>query len=523
MEIRQEDEETLKKDFQKTNLFGFAKGGSVQKIEQLDFDRVIKIFCKKRTQFGEGETFALIFELTGRNSNAVLVKQDDAILDCLKKIDASKNRFRQILPGKKYLPPPPFKKLNPFLVKREDFEKLLKKCKKPAPECLLSVFGGMDELLAQNIVIRSGMDLGRRANESSEEDLKQLWETFSRAFEGISHRDLAPQVVFDPNGDPKAISLIDLPFLPETQKLYYKSLNSAIISFFSLKLRREGERKQIHTLSKTISRALKKLKDRAKKIEEDLKEADRFEEYRRFGELLLMNKEKIKKGEASVRLTDVFDPDHQVVEIPLDPKFTALENAQIYFKRYSKAKEASSIAKKRGSEAADLIVHLEEISKRLEGSIGKSELEEIRLSLVKLGVVRKGTPKIKGKKGKGFSPRRFVTRSGWEILVGRNNRENDYLTFQFARPYDFWFHAQDVSGSHVVLRRKDKRSEPSSEEITEAAKLAAHFSKVRKEKKAAVLYTQVKYVRKPKGAKPGLVLVEKEKSILVEPGIPGEG
>jgi len=515
-----EEKEGRQEDYQKTNLFGFATGGYVQKIEQVDFDRVIRISCEKRTQFGPGESFSLIFELTGRYSNVILVKQDEMIVDCLRKIDATRNRLRQILPGEKYLPPPPPKRRNPFSIKKEELEKLIKTSDQPAFEWLISGFMGVDEFLSRKIIIESGLDQEKKTSHLTQEEIELLWRAFSQTSEEISSYNLTFQIVIDTEGDPKAISCVNLPFVPDDQKIYCDRLNSAIKRFFSVKLEREKRKKEVYRLSMVIQRALKKLRGRAKKIEDDLGQAERFEQYKRFGELLMMNKETIKKGQTLVKLTDIFNSAHPIMEITLDPKLNAIRNAQSYFKKYKKAKDALSIIKKRSSETKHQIVHLKEISGQLEKQDEKVDLEEIRQSLTRLGFLREPKSQVRIKKEKRFSFRTFLTESGSEILVGRNNKENDHLTFRFARPNDVWFHAQDVPGSHVLLRRKDKKKEPSSVEIKEAAKVAAYFSKAKGEKRAEVIYTQAKYVRKPKRGKPGLALVEREKTIIVKPELP---
>jgi predicted ribosome quality control (RQC) complex YloA/Tae2 family protein len=515
-----EETEKHKTNYQKTNLFSFAEGGYVQKIEQLDFDRIIKISCEKESQFGTGEPFDLIFELAGRNANLVLVKKDGMIVDCLRKIDVTQNRFRQILPGIKYVPPPTPTKKNPFSTSKEESTRLIRTDDQSISEWLSSHFTGVDRLLVQKIIIESGLDLGKKISRITEEEIALLWKTFSQTFEKISKHNFSFQIINDRNGDPKAISCVDLPFIPEDQKIHYPSLNSAIKGFFSGKLEREKRKREVHKLSSVVHQTLEKLKKREKKIEEDFKQAERFEEYKRFGELLMMNKESIKRGETSVRLTDVFDPAHPMMEIPLDSRLGAIKNSQAYFKKYKKAKDALSIIKKRKSETEDQIAYLEEIFTQLLMPAEEIDLKEQRQDLIRLGLLRPTKTRTKEKKKKEFSPRRFLTKSGREIFVGRNNKENDYLTFKFAQPDDLWFHAQDVSGSHVLLKRKNKKTDPSFSDIKEAASVAVYFSKAKKEKRAVVIYTQAKYVRKPKRGKPGLALVGKEKSVLVEPGLP---
>ena len=520
IEVWHDDGEDQEEHFQKTNLFRAAVGGYVQQVAQLGFDRVIRISCEKKTQFGAGDSLDLIFEMTGRYSNLILVKEDQRIVDCLRKIDVTRSSFRQILPGEAYLPLPPAKRRNPLSIDKEKFCELIQASQTTAHERLVSGFMGVDRLIADQIVNRADLDPEKRTSDFGPDEIERLWEAFSQTFAGISGHDLSVKVVVDGNGYPEAISCLDLPLIPDHQKIAFDSPNSAIRTFFSLKPEREGREKEIRRLSRIVQRGLKRLKHRAKKIEDDLAQAERSEEFKRCGELLMLNKERIKKGQSSVRLTDEFDPRRPEMDISLDPKHSATRNAQIYFKKYKKAKDALSVIKKRNSETEDQVSNLEQIRDHLDTADRSVDLETIRRSLTRLGFLKEPKPRATKGKQKEILGRTFLTKSGSEILVGRNNRENDHLTFKLARPDDLWFHAQDVPGSHVLLKRKDKKTEPSSSEIKEAAQVAAYYSKARGEKKAAVIYTQAKYVRKPKKGKPGLALVEREKGIVVQPGLP---
>ena len=504
--------------YQKSKLFDFSVGGYIQDVEQLDFDRVIRLSCEKKSQWGAGEKFDLIFELTGRNSNVILTK-NEMVIDCLRRIDITQNRFRQISSGEKYNLPPPPKKKNPFSMGKDEFIQLAR-TPQPVIDWLVGHFIGIDKLLAQKIVIDSGFDPDRKISNQDEHEMELLWGVFSQTLKKLSDHDVTYLIANSPDDKPEAISCLELPFIPEDQKLYFPNLNTAIKSYFSTKSGTEKTNKELNKLSSFVNRALEKLHQRERKIEEDLRKSGRAEEYKRFGELLMMNKETIKKGQVYVELTDIFDPQHRIWEIPLDSKHNALANAQAYFKKYKKAKDALSIIKKRKEETGHQIIQLAEIYKLLAGPVEKINLEKQKQNLIRLGLMRPARPKNKDKKRKEISFRRFLTKSGLEIFVGKNDKENDFLTFKYANPDDLWFHAQDVPGSHVLLRKKDKKSEPSPSEIRETAQVTAYYSKARKEKKVAVVYTQAKHIRKPKRGKPGLALVTREKSILVEPKLP---
>jgi predicted ribosome quality control (RQC) complex YloA/Tae2 family protein len=528
IEILDENEtKTKKSDYQKTNLFSYAVGGHISEISQVDFDRVIKISCLKKSQLGKSIEFDLIFELTGRNSNLILLRKDGLVIDCLRKVDLTQNRFRQILPGEKYVPPPSPKKENPFQIEKEKFLILLKDHNLLISEFLISHFVGLNKPLAETIMFEAGIPLSAKTADLKEDDIEHLWKSFREIFQKISEYKLTFQIVTDEEEKPKTISCVNTSFLKDDQKIFCESLNSAIEKFFHQKLEEHQRKTELKRLSEVIHRAQERLQNKKEKIEEDLKQAEKFEQYKKFGDLLMMNKDLIKKGQDSIKLVDIFQPEPSPIEIPLNVKLSAMQNAQAYFKKYKKAKDALAVMKKRKAETQKEILQVEKIFKNLDGATKELKLEEIERELISLGFLKdRKIFERKEKRKKGFSPKRFVTKDGGEILVGRNNKENDYLTFKIARPDDLWFHAQDVPGSHVVLRKKEKKKEPSHNDIKEAAQIAAYFSKARGAKRVGVIYTRAKYVKKPKKGlvlkarpegKPGLALVEKEKAILVEP------
>lgn len=518
--LRLDENETKTKAsrYQKTNLFSYAVGGYISEISQIDFDRVIKIACLKKSQLGKSIEFDLIFELTGRNSNLILLRKDGLIIDCLRKVDLTQNRFRQILPGEKYIPPPFPKKKNPFQIEKEKFLILLKDHDLLVSELLISHFVGLDKLLAETIIFEAGIPLNAKTADLKEEDIECLWKSFKEIFQKISDYKLTFQIITDEKEKPKAISCVNLSFLKDDQKIFCENLNSTIKKFFHQKLEEHQRRTELKRLSEVIHSAQERLQSKKEKIDEDLKQAEKFEEYKKFGDLLMMNKDLIKKGRDSIKLVDIFQPEPSPIEIPLNEKLSPMQNAQAYFKKYKKAKDALAVMKKRKTETEKEILQLEKILEKLDGATKELELEEIERELISLGFL-KGRKFFERKKKsqKEFSPKRFVSKDGGEILVGRNNKENDYLTFKIARPDDLWFHAQDVPGSHVLLRRKEKKKEPSHNDIKEAAQVAAYFSKARGAKMVGVIYTWAKYVKKPKKGKPGLALVEKERAIWVEP------
>jgi predicted ribosome quality control (RQC) complex YloA/Tae2 family protein len=525
IEILDENETKAREsDYQKTNLFSYAVGGHISEISQVDFDRVIKISCLKKSQLGTNVEFDLIFELTGRNSNLILLRKDGLIINCLRKIDFTQSRFRQILPGERYVPPPHPKRKNPFQIEKEKFLILLKDNDLLISEFLISHFIGLDKPLAETIIFEAGIPLNAKTADLKEDDIERLWKSFKGIFQKLSEHKLTFHIITDEKEKPKTISCVNPSFLKDDQKIFCENLNSAIKKFFHQKLEEHQRKTDLKRLFEVAHRAQERLQSKKEKIEEDLEQAEKFEQYKKFGVLLMMNKDLIEKGQDSIKLVDIFKPEQSFIEIPLNEKLSPIQNAQAYFKKYKKAKDALAVMKKRKAETEKEIHKLEKLLEKLDETTKELKLEEIEQELISLGFLkdrkffeRRKKSKSQDAFAKGFSPKRFVTKDGGEILVGRNNKENDYLTFKFARPDDLWFHAQDVPGSHVLLRRKEKKKEPSHIDIKEVAQIAAYFSKARREKNASVIYTLSKYVKKPKKGKPGLALVEREKAIWVEP------
>jgi predicted ribosome quality control (RQC) complex YloA/Tae2 family protein len=519
--LTQRDFDTVKENFSDTRLFSRILKGKITGAEQIDFDRVIRITILRKTELEKEKELDLIFELTGRNTNLILVnKENNKILDCLKKIDPSRSRYRQIAPGLKYILPPPPKKKNPFTTEKSEFEKCLSlKTHSDMLGFLLDSFSGMDKLLAQKIIIDSSIPEARTISEFTEDERENLFRNLQNAFHKIKDHKINPHIIFDQKSNPIAISLFDSPFIPEKQKEKHRGLNSTIKKFFKLKIETErGQqlRKEIETLT---AKGIKTFESLLTKLREDLKSAERFQEYKKIGDLLMISKDRVKKGQKIIKVQDIFHTEQKTLKIKLNPILSALQNAKLYYRKYKKAKDSLSIIKKRMAETEEKLRTLDKITQGLESK--EFDFEKAKDKLLSLGLYKK-TKRIKKKEKpkERFSPREFFTSDGWKILVGKNSKENDYLTFKIARPYDFWFHAQDVGGSHLVLKRENKNQQPSPRTLIQAAKIAAYFSQARTSKKVPVTYTLVKHLRKPKRAKPGLVLVDKEKTIIVTPELP---
>ncbi len=513
------DFDPIQDKYADTPFFSGVLKGKILKAEQIGFDRVVRITCLKKSELEKEKEYDLVFELTGRNTNLILInKEDNKILDCLKKIDPSRSRYRQISSGLKYVLPPAPKKKNPLEIQEDEFESSLsQKAQTGIIAFLEESFSGMDRTLAQKIVYDSSLSQHKKTSELSEYEKENLFKVFQNTFQKIKEHKFEPQIIFDQKKHPLSISVFDLPFVSEEQKQSCKNLNATIMDFFRLKIEKEKKLQLQKEISTHTTKGIKAFENLLKKLENDLKSAERYEEYKKSGDLLMINKDRIKKGQKSIQVKDVFNPQENFIEIKLSPVLSPLQNAKLYYRKHKKAKDSLDIVRKRIAQTEQKLKVLKEIFQGLETKI--FDLEKVKDKLASLGFFKVKKSK-KEKTREKFSPREFISSDGWKILVGKNSKENDHLTFKMARPYDFWFHAQDVGGSHLVLRRENRDQQPPHETIIQAAKIAAYFSQARSSKKVPVTYTLVKHVRKPKKTKPGLVTVQKEKTVIVIPELP---
>lgn len=494
------------------SLFSQALDATILNIEQVDFDRVMKFSCQKDTEFEKVE-FELYFELTGRNANAILVqKQSGLIQDALRKVRPGQSRFRQILPGIKYLLPPAPRKHTPYATSEEEFKKIiLDHPEENLLQVLTSHFMGIDELLAEKIVEES---VG--ASPLKPLPLEHLWKGFKSVLGVISANEISPHLILDSEQKPVGISLFDLNSVPEEQKISFCNLNQALQKLFSLEIeQRQGSRK-LQTLISVTQNGIEKLKKTEEKLKKELSSLEDAQAYKKYGDLLLNHLSEIKRGAEYIELTDYSTEEHKKIKLPLDPALSPKKNAEAYFKKYQKAQTGVEKLNQRIAETEDQIKHLSKIESALLGK-EKINLEKIEYELISFGLLKAPRSRKKEKKKGRYAPREFISADGFKILVGRNNKENDYLTFKIAKPDDLWFHAQNTPGSHVVLKKGERKKHPTNKAIEQAASLAAYYSQAKSSKKISVIYTLAKYVKKSKNAPPGLVKVEKMKSILVEP------
>lgn len=472
-------------------------GAILESIEQIENDRVIHFHFTKRDELGDLQNIILIVELMGRHSTIILVnKESGKILDAIKHIGSSQNTYRSLLPGVDYIAPPEQNQLNPFSQKKEKVFHRLSQMDL-TPKGIQQQFQGIGFDTAQELVAR----LTERPNEKM-----LVWQEFFTAIDtqlSPSLYEVAEKEYFTP---------INYRFFDSNtqQKKMYPTLSALLDAFYQEKAEKDRAKQQGGELIRKIENELKRNRNKLKKREQTLKDSENAEDYRRDGELLTTFMAQVPRGANEVTLPNYYEEDRPIT-IKLDPALTPNQNAQKYFHRYQKLKNAVKLIGKQIEEAKNEIDYLESVLSQLEIA-GPMDIEVIKEELTAEGYLKKKSSK-KQKRKKPSQPDQYLSTDGTLILVGKNNLQNDQLSLKTAKKTDYWLHAKNIPGSHVII----KSDQPSDETITEAAELAAYFSKYRHSAQVPVDLVQVKHLRKPNGAKPGYVIYENQKTIIVTP------
>lgn len=474
------------------------QGCEITVIEQLGLDRIFTLTLKKDKQ-----TLKLVIEAIGPNGNVWLLDHNGCKLATL--------RRKQFQTGEKYSAPPLEGKLNPFDLPISRFADSLNNYSGVSLAYYLEKqVLGINYALAREIAHRAGAsgakagELDQAALTAVQKTLRQVCDSFENPSAGYLYRIGGKFEAY-----PLKFSWCEKP--PEK----FKTLSLAVMAAAEQRESVAEQQDEIKTVTGAVSKAVRRLEKRLRKIEEDIKQAANYEEYRRMGELLQINFKSIKKGMSSIVVDDVYSDSQKKIEISLDPSLSPNENAESYFKRYRKGREGLHLLKRRlqisRGELDELLKIEKELQQNFEAALERygPEITSLIPKQAALGEVALRLP---------YRPHTLST--GLTIFIGRDGADNDRTTFEFARPYELWFHAQQCAGSHVVMKFPNKSFEPSRREIEETAAIAAYCSKAKNDTLVPVIYTQRKYVRKPRKAKAGLVTVEREKSVMVAPAKP---
>ena len=488
--------------------------GKIIAIEQAGFERIIKISVESYDELGDLTVKHIIAEIMGRNSNIILVNDDMKIIDSIKRVDFTVSTVRQVLPGLEYVLPPTQERTPLTDVNSDtaiDFTK-----PQPAEKALMSNVSGISPLTAREVIYRA---LGRTDVNTAELNLNKqssVKAELIRLAENVKNGEFAPCVIKEKSSgrliDFSAIEIRQYEGLAEVTET--ETLSTALDDFYSIRDMHERMRQRSADMVKLLNNAAERTEKKITILVKTLKDAENKDTYKIMGELITANLYRIKDGDRELTAENYYDNMNEI-KIPLLPELSASQNAQRYFKRYNKAKTAETEAAKQLKNAREELDYIESTLAAVENAETETDLREIRAELIKEGYLKRRQDN-KRRKNKPSEPLHFVSSDGFDIYVGKNNTQNDYVTTKLANSSDLWFHTKNIHGSHTIIKLGINKDVPRTT-VIEAAQLAAYYSKARESSQVPVDYTKIKNVKKPNGAKPGMVIYEGYNTIYVTP------
>lgn len=494
-------------------------GARFKSAEQPDFERVIKIVFEGTNEFGDLCEKYLIAELMGRHSNIILVDESGKIVDSIKHIDFSVSSVRQVLPGLLYENPPSQDKANILTVTLTEIVDIINSQDEGmrADKAILDGFLGISPLISREIVYRALGTTDIYLDQLDYSKILDLAQCSFEIFKKVQNKEFSPCYLVRKDTDkPFEFSAVEiLQYEDAADVVMQGNLSEAVENFYREKDKKERlSRKSAHLVKlvgNNIDRCAKKLITQRS----ELQDTENMEKYKRYAELITANLYALKDGERQAVVVDYYDEEMPEITISLDERLSPANNAQKYFKKYNKAKTAAEELTKQIKMAEKELYYLESVEEELKKAETEEDLSEIADELSEEGYLKRPTDKRKKKK-EVSRPLEFATDEGFVILVGKNNKQNDLLTLKMAKNSDMWFHTKDIHGSHVILRYEYGK-EFTDASIVAAAKYAAKYSKASESANVPVDYTLAKFVKKPSGAAPGMVIYTNNKTINVKP------
>ena len=491
----------------------YLRGGGIIGIDHVLHERIVHIIVRKRDRIGTATDSRIICELINRYANVVLVDmRTERILGSLRSIRARQNRVREISPGKIYQPPPALDRAPPESADVQSLSFLIDIPEDARADALVQHIAGLDLLSARELLHIAGFGEKRSLFAS---DLANFVEIIRAFFAKPPFYDGGLRVREGDNRN--AVCALDIRHTQVEQR--YDTLSEAISDVVACEVQSEALKGRKKNIEKDLKNRLSVCERKIGRIRADIDDADNADLYEKMGNVLMCHIAQIPPNVDTITLPDVFDPSCEDMDISLNPRRTASENASAYLKRAQKARKGAPILAKRLEDAQRERDKIQRYADRLNAIRSEDAFDEIRRELEDARLIKapKKRPQVRSKRQSGdIHPRRYRTRDGWRVLVGRNNAENDRLTKSSGRD-DLFLHVHGCPGSHVILKRDGKADRPSRKTLEEAASLAAYWSKARGAQSVPVNYTEVRYVRKPRGAPPGLVAIRNEKTVMVSP------
>lgn len=498
-------------------------------LPEQGLERVLLLHISHRDELGDIGIKYLSIEIMGKYSNIILLKEDFTILDAIKRISSAQSSVREVLPGRKYFIPDQFKKENLLCFPLESLQTFLENKKNPnterdsgkenLSELLFQSFSGLSPLSAREISLDAGLPQDQKLGCMSSLDYEKLSDAILRLRKRIREGDFTPQILYEneKSFDFSAIPVRQYSGNPAFHVEIFHSPSELLTFYYGRKEKEDRVRQKSADLKKQCSTLLERVSKKLSLQEKQLKDTEKKERFRIFGELLTTYGYSLKGGEKELICENYYNGQEE--HIPLEESLSPIENAKKYFDKYDKAKRTERNLSTQVKESKNTLEHLQSIVNSLATAENAEDLDDIRREMGEYGYMKPISPKKKKeRKEDKSSPRIFRSSDGYLLYVGKNNYQNEIVSFQIAEGKDFWFHVKGSAGSHVIAKTEGKSLEELPDRLfEEAAELAAYFSSEKESAKVEVDYTERKNLKKVVGGAPGFVIYHQNYSILVTP------
>lgn len=485
------------------------------RITQPGLERVVIMELEHLNDLGDVCQKKLILELMGKHSNLIFTDENDMILDSIKHISSNMSSVREVLPGRPYFIPRTQEKQDPLTITEEEFSRLIGSASCPAAKAVYTSLTGISPLLASEMCFRANLSPELSAEDLNQEQMQALFTAFSGIRTQILEKAYAPQIIYREK-EPVEYSVLPLmQFGSDYHAEISDSVSAMLYTYYAAKEVLTRIRQKSSDLRRIVQTALERNQKKFALQKKQMKDTAKKDKYKVYGELINTYGYGLSEGCKSFEALNYYT--NETITIPLDPTLSPQQNAKKYFDRYNKLKRTEEALTLQIQDTESEIAHLESIRTSLDIALEETDLAQIKEELVEYGYIKKHDFSKKRTAAQKSKPFHYLSSDGYDIYVGKNNYQNEELTFKFATGNDWWFHAKGMPGSHVIV--KSRNEELPDRVFEEAGKLAAYYSKGRTAPKVEIDYIQKKHIKKPNGAKPGFVVYYTNYSLMAEPDI----